>query len=171
MNRSPFFYVGDKYKLMPQLVNIFPKEINRLVEPFCGGGSVFLNTVANNYLANDNNEWMIKLHRFLVKEAKNRERFFKKIFALIKEYGLSASYLGILAPDDLKKKYVKTYYARYNKEAYSAIMPMKEFRELNMFMNEVNKDTMKIEKGMNCHPELFYDPNFGANDGFTDEEM
>ena len=89
---------------MPQLINIFPKKIDRLVEPFCGGGSVFLNTPASSYLANDNNKWMIKLHEFLVKEAKNREKFFKRIFALIKEYGFSASYLGIYAPEELKKK-------------------------------------------------------------------
>lgn len=106
---------------MPQLINIFPKKIDRLVEPFCGGGSVFLNTPASSYLANDNNKWMIKLHEFLVKEAKNREKFFKRIFALIKEYGLSASYLGIYAPEELKKKYVKTYYAKFNKEAYTKL--------------------------------------------------
>lgn len=39
--RSPFFYVGDKYKLMPQLSKYFPDAINNLIEPFCGGGSVF----------------------------------------------------------------------------------------------------------------------------------
>ncbi|MDY6431149.1 MAG: Dam family site-specific DNA-(adenine-N6)-methyltransferase [Bacilli bacterium] len=121
MNRSPFFYVGDKYKLMPQLINIFPKDINRLVEPFCGGGSVFINTPAAENLANDNNKWMIKLHEFLVKEAKNRDRFFNRVFKIIKDYGFSASYLGILAPDELKKKYVKTYYARFNKEAYAKL--------------------------------------------------
>lgn len=121
MNRSPFFYVGDKYKLMPQLINIFPKTIGRLIEPFCGGGSVFLNTPASSYLANDNNKWMIKLHEFLVKQSKNRDRFFKRIFDLIREYGLSASYLGIFAPEELKKKYVKTYYARFNKEAYARL--------------------------------------------------
>ncbi len=121
MNRSPFFYVGDKYKLMPQLINIFPKKIDRLVEPFCGGGSVFLNTPAISYLANDNNKWMIKLHQFLVKESKDRKKFFNKVFALIKEYGLSASYLGIYAPEELKRKYVKTYYAKYNKEPYAKL--------------------------------------------------
>lgn len=121
MIRSPFFYVGDKYKLMPQLINIFPKSIDRLVEPFCGGGSVFLNAQAKTYLANDNNKWMIKLHNFLVKESHNRDRFFKKLFSQIKVYGLSASYLGIFAPEELKKKYVKTYYAKYNKEAYAKL--------------------------------------------------
>lgn len=121
MDRSPFFYVGDKYKLMPQLINIFPKNIDRLVEPFCGGGSVFLNTPAKEYLANDGNEWMIKLHKFLFKESKNRKHFFNKLFSIIKEYGFSASYLGIYAPEEIKKKYVKTYYAKYNKKAYSKL--------------------------------------------------
>ena len=65
MNRSPFFYVGDKYKLMTQLNLLFPKNIDRLIEPFCGGGSVFLNTKANEYISNDNNEYMVKLHKFL----------------------------------------------------------------------------------------------------------
>ena len=52
-NRSPFFYVGDKFKLLPQLKENFPKDIDRFIEPFCGGGSVFLNTIANQYLLND----------------------------------------------------------------------------------------------------------------------
>lgn len=34
--RSPFFYVGDKYKLMPQLKNLFPDDINNYIEPFVG---------------------------------------------------------------------------------------------------------------------------------------
>lgn len=51
--RSPFFYVGDKYKLMPQLNKLFPNNINQFIEPFVGGGSVFLNTKAKRYLAND----------------------------------------------------------------------------------------------------------------------
>ncbi len=34
--RSPFFYVGDKYKLMPQLKSLFPDDINNYIEPFVG---------------------------------------------------------------------------------------------------------------------------------------
>lgn len=34
--RSPFFYVGDKYKLMPQLKKLFPDNINSYIEPFVG---------------------------------------------------------------------------------------------------------------------------------------
>ncbi|WP_197271663.1 DNA adenine methylase, partial [Helicobacter heilmannii] len=47
--RSPLFYVGDKYKLMPQLKPLFPAHIKRFIEPFVGGGSSFLNTPAKEY--------------------------------------------------------------------------------------------------------------------------
>ena len=67
MVRSPFFYVGDKYKLVEQFKVVFPDKINRLFEPFCGGGSVFLNIQASKYIANDNNTYMIRLHEYLSK--------------------------------------------------------------------------------------------------------
>ena len=38
--RSPLFYVGDKYKLVSEIKTHLPKTINRLIEPFVGGGSV-----------------------------------------------------------------------------------------------------------------------------------
>lgn len=118
MNRSPFFYVGDKYKLTPTLSLIFPQKIKRLIEPFCGGGSVFLNIKAESYLANDNNKYMIKLHKFLNSYASKRDLFFNELENKIVSYGFSASYLGITTSDELKRKYVKTYYAVFNKSAY-----------------------------------------------------
>lgn len=52
--RSPLFYTGDKYKLIPELKQFFPKEINNFYEPFVGGGSVLLNVDAKNYFENGN---------------------------------------------------------------------------------------------------------------------
>ena len=51
--RSPLFYVGDKYKLMEEISTFFPTDIGKFVEPFVGGGSVFMNTSAEQYLLND----------------------------------------------------------------------------------------------------------------------
>lgn len=121
MNRSPFFYVGDKYKLMKQLEKHFPKKIGRLIEPFCGGGSVFLNTIADGYLANDLNEYMIKLHNFLLKYRGKREKFYQDFEKELKSYKFSASFIGICVPNDLKIKFPKTYYAVYNKDSYNKL--------------------------------------------------
>ncbi|MDR0698967.1 MAG: DNA adenine methylase [Tannerella sp.] len=45
VNRSPLFYVGDKYKLVQEIKTHFPITINRFIEPFVGGGSVYLNVM------------------------------------------------------------------------------------------------------------------------------
>ena len=49
--RSPLFYVGDKYKLMEEIGTYFPDNIGKFVEPFVGGGSVFMNTVAEQFFS------------------------------------------------------------------------------------------------------------------------
>ena len=116
--RSPFFYVGDKYKLMPQLKSLFPDDIDNYIEPFVGGGSSFLNSFGNKYILNDIDENVIALHNELGKYADKSEVLLKKIYDIIDFYGLSCSYRGKNVPEELKKKYVKTYYSKYNKEAY-----------------------------------------------------
>lgn len=119
--RSPFFYVGDKFKLLPQLEANFPKDIDRFIEPFCGGGSVFLNTEANQYLLNDIDTYMIKLHEFLVSCSDNQEKFWEELKKTILKYNLSATFLDINVPDELRKEFKKTYFAKYNKEAYATL--------------------------------------------------
>ena len=92
--RSPFFYVGDKFKLVPQLKENFPKDIDRFIEPFCGGGSVFLNTDANEYLLNDIDSYMIKLHQYLITNSADTTAFWDELKANIEKYNLSATFMG-----------------------------------------------------------------------------
>ena len=116
--RSPFFYVGDKYKLLPQLEENFPKDIDRFIEPFCGGGSIFLNTEANQYLLNDIDTYMVQLHKFLISCSANPELFWSELKETILKYSLSATFLDKNVPEELRKEFKKTYFAKYNKEAY-----------------------------------------------------
>lgn len=116
--RSPFFYVGDKYKLMTQLLKLFPENIDTFIEPFVGGGSVFLNTKAEKYLVNDLDSNIINLHKLFYSLRHDKDKFLKELFSIIEYYDLSCSFLGKTVPDELKEKYVKTYYAKYNKENY-----------------------------------------------------
>lgn len=116
--RSPFFYVGDKYKLMPQLKQLMSDNIDNYIEPFVGGGSSFLNSKGKKYILNDVNIYVIKLHKELKKYTGNKDLLLKKLYGIIDEYGLSCSYRNITVPDELKKIYPKTYYAKYNKAGY-----------------------------------------------------
>ena len=133
--RSPLFYVGDKYKLMPEIKKYMPDSIINYVEPFVGGGSSFLNVKAKNYIVNDIDTSIMSIHEMLKSYSLNKDIFFEKTFKLINHYGLSCSYNGHLVPEELKIKYKKTYYAKYNKESYL---------KLRDDFNKDKEDTLKL---------------------------
>ena len=116
--RSPFFYVGDKFKLVPQLKENFPKDIERFIEPFCGGGSVFLNTNAEQFMLNDIDANMVNLHTLLCAYSQDVNKFWKDVRNIIEFYDLSATYIGRNVPQELRKQFAKTYFAQHNKAAY-----------------------------------------------------
>lgn len=141
--RSPFFYVGDKYKLMPQLKNFFPNDIKTYIEPFVGGGSSFLNVQAKNFILNDINSYIIALHKFLLNNAKN-PFFNEQIFNIIEDYNLSCSLKNIIPPKELREAYKKTYFAKFNKEAY-----VKLRNEFNNNKNDMLKLYVLLIYGFN----------------------
>lgn len=121
IKRSPLFYVGDKYKLMKQIANLFPKEINNFYEPFVGGGTVFLNIEAKKYYLNDLDKHLINIHKLLINNSKKTAQFFKNVEKVIYKYKLSRSYKEDIIPVALKKEWKKTYFARFNKEGYEKL--------------------------------------------------
>lgn len=133
--RSPLFYVGDKYKLMEEISTYFPNNIDKFIEPFVGGGSVFMNTEAEQFYLNDIDSYIIGLHKYLCKAANKQTSFFARIEDIIKEYGLSYSYKEDNIPAELKREYKKTYFAKYNKVAYE---------QMRIDFNESSKDDMAV---------------------------
>ncbi len=134
--RSPLFYVGDKYKLLSQLLQIFPSDIDRFIEPFTGGGSVALNVTAKEYLLNDIDANIVQIHTMLERSAAKRESFFRQVSGYVHSYGLSRSYVEDIVPDDLKVAWKKTYYAKFNDNGY------KQLR--NDYNTEAIKDPVKL---------------------------
>ena len=79
--RSPLFYVGDKYKLVRAIKANFPQKINRLIEPFVGGGSVMMNVEAQSFILNDIDKNVIALHKMLCGFAKKKATFYEALKA------------------------------------------------------------------------------------------
>lgn len=121
IKRSPMFYVGDKCKIIKEIKQYFPKNIDVFIEPFVGGGTVFLNVPASHYFLNDIDINIYQLHNFLIKQSGDRENFFKKVLQCIKKYNFSRSYIEDIVPSELKKKWKKTYYAKYNQAGYDRL--------------------------------------------------
>ncbi|MFM2267163.1 MAG: hypothetical protein RL757_604 [Bacteroidota bacterium] len=60
--KSPLNYIGGKAKLLPQLLPLFPKEINTFVDLFTGGANVGVNVKAQKIYCNDNLSYLIDLY-------------------------------------------------------------------------------------------------------------
>ena len=121
ISRSPLFYVGDKYKLMKQLIDLFPQGVDNFYEPFVGGGTVFLNIKAKRYFLNDIDQNLISIHQYLVKNSNNPGYFFQNVEKIIYKYNLSRSFKEDVIPDSLKRECKKTYFARFNKGGYEKL--------------------------------------------------
>ena len=60
---SPMNYIGGKYKLLPQIIPLFPKKIRTFVDLFCGGCNVGINVRAQKVVFNDNLSYLIDLYK------------------------------------------------------------------------------------------------------------
>ena len=59
--KSPLNYVGGKFKLLPQILPLFPNNINTFYDMFCGGCNVGVNIKANKIVCNDKEQVVINL--------------------------------------------------------------------------------------------------------------
>lgn len=59
--KSPMNYIGNKFRIIDQIQKWFPKDINTMVDLFCGGCDVTINTDAKNRYANDINYHLVEI--------------------------------------------------------------------------------------------------------------
>ena len=85
--QSPLNYTGGKYKLLPQILPLFPQGINCFVDLFCGGCNVGINIDSNSVVYNDIDEHLFYL--FNTFKNLDKEVTFELIFKIIKDYDLS----------------------------------------------------------------------------------
>ncbi len=84
---SPMNYIGGKYKLLPQILPLFPRDIDTFVDLFCGGCNVGINATAKKIIFNDNLIFLIDLYKSF--QRLSNERVFEHIENQIKRFDLS----------------------------------------------------------------------------------
>ncbi len=85
--KSPLNYIGGKYKLLKQILPLFPDNIDTMVDLFCGGCNVGVNVNANRIIAIDKLDVLINLMK-IFKEL-NTHDIINKIEDNIRKFNLS----------------------------------------------------------------------------------
>lgn len=86
--KSPLNYIGGKFKILPQILPLFPQEnIHTFVDLFSGGANVGINVDAETHIFNDINYKINEL--FETFQSHNSEEILQQIYSYINEYQLT----------------------------------------------------------------------------------
>lgn len=88
--KSPINYTGNKYRLLEEIKKRSPHKIKKMLDLFCGSGTVGLNFETEETFFVDNNIYLINLLKYLNKIS--FEKLILKIEKLITKYNLTNSY-------------------------------------------------------------------------------
>ncbi|MDE7071017.1 MAG: DNA adenine methylase [Clostridia bacterium] len=87
--KSPLNYTGNKYRILSQIQSYFPSKIKVMVDLFCGGATVGLNTECEQTIFIDNDPHVIGLLKFLSQS--QFSSLLGKLEKIILEFNLSYS--------------------------------------------------------------------------------
>ena len=85
--KSPLNYVGGKYKLLKEILPLFPNDIDTFVDLFGGGFNVGIKVNAEHIVYNDLEEHVVELLNYL--SDNETEKLLSEIDSLIEKYNLS----------------------------------------------------------------------------------
>jgi DNA adenine methylase len=78
--KPPLKWVGGKQRILPTLLALFPSG-GRLIEPFVGAGSVFLNSGERDIVINDSNRDLVSMYEMLRDAPRDFIRRTRPLFA------------------------------------------------------------------------------------------
>ena len=114
--KSPMNYTGGKYKLLPQILPLFPSEIDTFVDLFTGGGNIAVNiNNANKIVANDFETRIIEIYKTFQKY---------EIDELIETIELAIQRFGLTKENADSFNNFRTHYNKHIEDGYSFIMPV-----------------------------------------------
>lgn len=85
--KSPTNYIGGKYKLLPQILPLFPKDINTFYDLFSGGANVGINVQAQHHVFHDMNSKINDIFRLF--QSTDINTLISEIHSVIDKWGLS----------------------------------------------------------------------------------
>lgn len=85
--KSPLNYIGGKFKLLKQIIPLFPDNINQFVDLFAGGFNVGVNVNANTIYCNDINNYVMDILKTF--KEKNIEDIINHVHNRVAEFDLS----------------------------------------------------------------------------------
>lgn len=157
--KSPIFYMGNKYKLLPQLIPLFPKNINTFYDLFGGSGCMSANVDSKKTVYNELNENIVELQKLFTKYSS--EEIIDSIETYVTMYDLNTEGTDVRqnnpAIKEIRDYYNKKYIAfrdAYNKSErdYKMLYTLTFYSFSNLIRFNSNSD-FNMPYGNRCFAE------------------
>lgn len=139
--KSPMNYVGGKYKLLPQILPLFPKEIDTFVDLFCGGFNVGINVNANKIIGNDLCKEVIEIYQGIQREGV--ENSLSLVKSQINKFGLSKT-------NEEGFKEIRKFYNDGNKDWYVFYAMLTHSFNYQIRFNKKGEYNMPFGRNRSC---------------------
>ena len=161
--KSPIFYMGNKYRLLPQLIPLFPSDIDTFYDLFGGSGCMSGNVKANRIVYNEINNNIVELYKLFLKYTP--EEIDSRVKEYIKEYDLNTEGTDVRQNNpDIKE--IRDYYANrylefrkaYNESERDYLMLYTlTFYSFSNLIRFNGKNDFNMPYGNQCYHEKNYD--------------
>jgi DNA adenine methylase len=128
--KSPLNYIGGKYKLLEQILPLFPNNIDTMIDLFCGGCNVGVNVNAKKIIAIDKLDVLINIMK-IFKEL-NTNDIINKIEDIILKFNLSNTF-----------KYGYKYYNANSADGLAKVNKNNFLKLRNHINNMINKESVE----------------------------
>ena len=157
---SPIFYMGNKKKLIKKgLIELFPSNIDTLVELFAGSAIVSMNTKANKYFISDIDKNLVNLYKLF--KYNTADIIIKHIWNRVNEFNLSKERTrrcDFVGREDVIEEYKKSYmnFRKYYNESKNVL----DFYTLMFYsFSQQFRFNNKGEFNMPCGTDCFSETN------------
>lgn len=128
-----FAYLGNKYRLLPDLIPLFPKDIEDLVfvDLFAGSATVATNTRSKKIIINEEDKFLLGIYKAL--SITPPDEAWEKVFSIVNKYELSAE----------NEQGYYTCRAEYNKIPYEERVMQYWYWGLALVYHSFNRSTVQ----------------------------
>ncbi|MDA3778051.1 Dam family site-specific DNA-(adenine-N6)-methyltransferase [Lactobacillus delbrueckii] len=170
--KSPLNYVGGKYKLLPQILPLFPDDISTFVDMFSGGANVGINVKAKKIIFNDINNKVNGFFRYIQNHPV--EEILNDIYDTIRKYQLTkTNELGFKAlrteynknPDPISLYVLVSYSFNYQFRFNNRMEYNNPFgKNRSHFSERMEKNLIQFMEKLQSIDAVFIDKEFSSLD-------
>lgn len=155
LHKSPLKWAGGKRRVVKSIIDLIPKNLKgSLIEPFVGGGSVFLNSPFKTFVLADTNKDLINFFKQVQNNVDELKALSSSLF--IPDYNNEIKYYQLRDEFNRSKNNIRkaALFLYLNRHGYNGLCRYNKKQEFNVPFGRYKHPYFPTNEIANCHQKL-----------------